>query len=154
MEDCAIKDQITGKKKCAYHAPITETCTCDTNRTAAVGSYCCPAGHRYLNGACTLSSCSANQYITSNGICVEKCPTGQVALGDTCVTECPENQVISNICKNNICQDTCDTACPTGQVISAGRCVDACPSGQVISEGLCVDTCPEGQTANAENVCQ
>ena len=71
LEICAETDSETGLKKCPFNKVVTETCTCPTNKTAAVGTMCCPAGHTATNNGCTLITCPDGQALDENGFCVD-----------------------------------------------------------------------------------
>ncbi len=69
LEICAPDYEDTGKKKCPYHAPVTQTCICDTNESADVGTYCCPVGHTASATGCTLLTCPEGEMLNENGEC-------------------------------------------------------------------------------------
>ena len=49
-------------------------CTCEGSVTTRNGvSYCCPDGHTYTNGGCTLIDCPDGQVVDENGICRTAC---------------------------------------------------------------------------------
>ena len=61
---------------------MSDGCTCEGNVTSIDAiNYCCPAGHLYINGGCTLTRCDdeTKPYITQDGECVTECPSGQTA---------------------------------------------------------------------------
>ena len=52
---------------------MTDGCTCDGSvTTIGSKSYCCPSGHTYLNGGCTLVTCPEGQEADESGICRDK----------------------------------------------------------------------------------
>ena len=69
LEVCAPDYGTSGKKKCPYNAPVTQTCICDTNESADVGTYCCPAGHTASATGCTLLTCPDGEILNENGEC-------------------------------------------------------------------------------------
>ena len=137
-------------------------CSC-TGQITTVGEkdFCCPKGHIYLGGMCSLSACADDKYVTTGGICVtaeecngysmflsgkmcvEKCPKTQVASEGVCVDACPDAQVVSE----GICVD----ACPAGQFVFDRVCIKSCSASQVLSKGSCVTKCPTGQVV--ANIC-
>ena len=71
MEACAPEYGNTGKKKCPYNAKVTNTCICDTDENAPVGTYCCPTGHTATSTGCTLINCPDGQILNEEGFCVD-----------------------------------------------------------------------------------
>ena len=60
-------------------------CTCDGSITTLNGTtYCCPSGHTYTNGGCTLVTCPEGQIADENGICKEACENN-TEITSTCV---------------------------------------------------------------------
>jgi len=43
-----------------------DNCECDGSVSFG---HCCEYGHTYINGACNLFSCEANQCLSANGVC-------------------------------------------------------------------------------------
>ena len=62
-------DECAPKGICVYNQEITADCTCDG---VVSNGYCCPSGHTYLNGGCTLVTCPEGQEADESGICRDK----------------------------------------------------------------------------------
>ena len=64
---------------------MSDGCICDGSVTTRNGvSYCCPIGHTYTNGGCTLITCDAGQIADENGICKEACQN-DTEITSTCI---------------------------------------------------------------------
>ena len=78
---------------------MSEGCTCEGTVTSSNGKqYCCPSGHSYLNGGCTLTKCPDSEPYYSNGACVESCPN--FVSDGMCVDTCPDGQTADD---DNVC---------------------------------------------------
>ena len=70
---------------------MSEGCECEGAVTVSNGkNYCCPAGHSYINGGCTMINCG-DKYVGEGGICVDSCP--EYISDGVCVPECPSGQI-------------------------------------------------------------
>ena len=64
---------------------MSDGCICDGSTTTQNGvSYCCPVGHTYTNGGCTLITCDTGQIADNNGICRDACENN-TEVTSTCV---------------------------------------------------------------------
>jgi hypothetical protein len=148
----------------------TPTCICPPG-TVLEGKECvkardCPPGTVLRNGECvrveTLQITCIPPFIpnSTGSACV--CPTGQVRVGRTCVTQTttcqpPMVQVPGGPC-----------SCPPGTVQQGQTCVPqicpsplvpgpcTCPRGTVLEDGLCVPPpklCPPPQVPNVDGIC-
>ncbi len=79
---------------------MSDGCTCDGSVTSRNGvSYCCPSGHTYTNGGCTLVTCAAGQIADENGICKEVCENNaQITSTCVCGGTTHTNQFNAEIC--------------------------------------------------------
>ena len=79
---------------------MSDGCTCDGSVTTRNGvSYCCPDGHTYTNGGCTLITCDAGQIADENGICKEVCENNaQITSTCVCGGTTHTNQFNAKIC--------------------------------------------------------
>ena len=78
---------------------MSEGCLCEGAVTSSNGKqYCCPVGHLYLNGGCTMIDCG-ERYVGNGGICVDSCPN--FVSDGICVDTCPDGQTAN---KDNICE--------------------------------------------------
>ena len=62
--------ECSTQNACLQNGSVIENCIC-TGQTTTINniSYCCPSGHTYLNGGCTLVTCPEGQEADENGIC-------------------------------------------------------------------------------------
>jgi hypothetical protein len=113
--------------------------SCPTSMMTVDGTYCatkCPSTHRQEGQNCTwINPCTSNQYLNSNGTCVEYpisvCGADQWYFNNTCVSACKEGEFMdmNGRCKNpqlmceeglsggvyDFTKNTCD--CPEGHWI-------------------------------------
>ncbi len=74
--------------ECLQNGALVDGCICNTTtgQVTTIGdkSYCCPAGHIYTNGGCTLTTCDDGQIADENGICRDACENN-AEVTSTCV---------------------------------------------------------------------
>lgn len=106
MEEC------TAEGACLQNGSVISNCTCTGQVTTINGvSHCCPNGHTYTNGGCTLISCLDGQIIGEGGICMDKCDIGSVIDDCACEGNAGYNSYGEYIC------------CDTDEVIENDVCV-------------------------------
>ena len=74
--------------------------TCDTSvcKSAIEQGWCCPEGHTYANGGCTLIDCPDGQVADEGGICKTACKNNAEVLDCICSGTTHTNQFNAKIC--------------------------------------------------------
>ena len=131
--------------------------------------YDCPTDKPNINqGTCEATCPDFND----QGTCVDKCPPGRVinaaektcdttcpGQGTTCMTNCPDTELLDQTTCVATCPDTrpnidqmkvCMADCPTGRVINAAEktCDTTCPD-----QGICVTNCPDTEPLLDQTTC-
>lgn len=108
--------------------------------------------------------CSDAKLLTSadNQFCVDKCPKGELLLGQDCLFSCPtgylrHNDLCVQTCPEGLLRSAdkreCVAACPSGSLLvkAGNKCTYRCPSNTILNGSECVSTCPTGTMPSADN---
>ena len=93
-----MKECMTGGE-CLQDGTIINNCTCSGQITTINSiSYCCPEGHTFINGGCTLIDCPDGQVADEGGICQTACKNNAEVLNCVCPGTTHTNQFNAKIC--------------------------------------------------------
>jgi hypothetical protein len=137
-----FKSNGMGDCNCAGVWDIMGECqaACPTSMLTVDGVYCamsCPSTHRQEGKNCTwINPCTSNQYMNSNGTCVNYptpvCGADQWYWNSTCITACKEGEALTLEGKCMNLSSMCEKTLP-GSYMNNQTQMCECPEGQWIT---------------------
>jgi hypothetical protein len=162
VDSCPAGTALNGKR--------CEKMTCSNSQYIGSDNQC----HNYPSHNHTTVSCGSNQYMNSNGTCIDTvtCSSDQYLDADgrchdyqntcpfwfnnTCVLACPKGTLVTD-------WNSCVNSCPDDMIQNGTRCELRCPTGQRFMNGTCYDygsggnwttnPCPDGQYMTSTGTC-
>ena len=135
---------------CPSNTPYTNGTTCVAScPNLYADDVCvtsCPSTHPFLNINNCVQNCP-NEKVVDNGVCISACPATRpiISKQGICVQTCPSGQLAEMILNRLQCRDG-DTCQAPNDINNNGVCISACPAPQFTftNNGIktCTYTCP------------